>query len=91
MYARIHNIIYLEKISKKSIWHKTCHQANLNIQCFHITQQTERQICGYVVQQLNRPSKLPIRTRYLGHVTGYQPIRDQHFLIRSVPDNHLDI
>eukprot|EP00116_Pleurobrachia_bachei_P007756 sb/3468018/ len=30
-------------------------------------------------------SKQPIRTRYLGHVTGYQPIRDQFFLIRSVP------
>ena len=27
-------------------------------------------------------SKQPIRTRYLGHVTGYQPIRDQCFLIR---------
>eukprot|EP00116_Pleurobrachia_bachei_P017116 sb/3477378/ len=26
----------------------------------------------------------PIRTRYLDHVTGYQPIRDQYFLIRSV-------
>ena len=25
----------------------------------------------------------PIRTCYLGHVTGYQPIRDQYFLIRS--------
>eukprot|EP00116_Pleurobrachia_bachei_P004316 sb/3464578/ len=25
----------------------------------------------------------PIRTRYLGHVTGYQPISDQYFLIRS--------
>eukprot|EP00116_Pleurobrachia_bachei_P003205 sb/3463467/ len=24
-------------------------------------------------------SKLPVRTRYLGHVTGYQPIRDQYF------------
>ena len=29
--------------------------------------------------------KQPIRTLYLGHVTGYQPIRDQYFLIRSVP------
>ena len=29
--------------------------------------------------------KQPIRTRYSGHVTGYQPIRDQYFLIRSVP------
>ena len=28
----------------------------------------------------------PIKTRYLGHVTGYQPIRDQYFLIWSVPD-----
>ena len=28
--------------------------------------------------------KQPIRTRYLGLVTGYQPIRDQYFLIRSV-------
>eukprot|EP00116_Pleurobrachia_bachei_P017506 sb/3477768/ len=28
----------------------------------------------------------PIRTRYLCHVTGYQPIRDQYFPIRSVPD-----
>eukprot|EP00116_Pleurobrachia_bachei_P000394 sb/3460656/ len=35
------------------------------------------------------PSKQPIRAPYLGHVTGYRPIRDQHFLIRSVPDrNH---
>eukprot|EP00116_Pleurobrachia_bachei_P017006 sb/3477268/ len=25
-------------------------------------------------------SKQPIRTRYLGHVTGYQQIRDQYFL-----------
>ena len=25
--------------------------------------------------------KQPIRTRYLGHVTGYQPIRDQYFLM----------
>eukprot|EP00116_Pleurobrachia_bachei_P003201 sb/3463463/ len=27
----------------------------------------------------------PIGTRYLGHVTGYQPIRDQYFLIQPVP------
>ena len=26
-----------------------------------------------------------MRARYLGHVTGYKPIRDQYFLIRSVP------
>ena len=30
-------------------------------------------------------SEQPIKTRCLDHVTGYQPIRDQYFLIRSVP------
>ena len=30
------------------------------------------------------PSKQPIRTRYLGHVNGCRPFRDQYFLIRSV-------
>eukprot|EP00116_Pleurobrachia_bachei_P016982 sb/3477244/ len=35
--------------------------------------------------------KQPIRTRYLGHVTGYQPIRDQYFLIRSIPDTLLSL
>eukprot|EP00116_Pleurobrachia_bachei_P003470 sb/3463732/ len=37
----------------------------------------------------NRPTQVneSIRTRYLGHVTGYQPIRIQYnFLIRSVPN-----
>ena len=28
-----------------------------------------------------------VRTRYLGQVTGYQPIRDQYFKVRSVPGN----
>eukprot|EP00116_Pleurobrachia_bachei_P007992 sb/3468254/ len=35
--------------------------------------------------QTGEKSKQPIRTRYLGQVTGYQPISDQYFLIRSVP------
>eukprot|EP00116_Pleurobrachia_bachei_P015641 sb/3475903/ len=35
-------------------------------------------------QEPTNTSKQPIRTRYLGHMTGYQPIRDQYFLIRSV-------
>eukprot|EP00116_Pleurobrachia_bachei_P012796 sb/3473058/ len=38
----------------------------------------------YELQQPTEPSKQPIRTRYLGHVTGNQPIRDQYFLIDSV-------
>ena len=38
-----------------------------------------------LVQEPTEFRKQPIRTRYLGHVTGYQPIRDQYFLIWSVP------
>ena len=34
-------------------------------------------------QQPTDTSKQPIRTSYLGHVTGYQPIRHQYFLIRA--------
>ena len=37
------------------------------------------------IQEPTGPSKQPIRTRYLDHVTDYQPIRDQYFLVRSVP------
>eukprot|EP00116_Pleurobrachia_bachei_P000586 sb/3460848/ len=36
-------------------------------------------------QEPTDTSKQPIETRYLGQVTGYQPIRDQYFLIWSVP------
>ena len=38
---------------------------------------------------LGTNSKQLIRTRYLGHVTIYQPIRDQHFLIRAVPSKEI--
>eukprot|EP00116_Pleurobrachia_bachei_P012356 sb/3472618/ len=40
-------------------------------------------------QEPTETSKQPIRTRYLGHVTTDQPIRDQYFLIRSVPGRDL--
>eukprot|EP00116_Pleurobrachia_bachei_P015440 sb/3475702/ len=40
-------------------------------------------------QDSTETSKQPIRTLYLGHVTGYQPIRDEYFLIRSVLTTHL--
>eukprot|EP00116_Pleurobrachia_bachei_P006572 sb/3466834/ len=40
-------------------------------------------------QEPTETGKQPIRTRYLGHVTGYQPIRDQYYLIRSVPDTYI--
>ena len=36
-------------------------------------------------QEPTESIKQPIRARYLGHVTGYHPIRDQYFLVRSVP------
>ena len=37
------------------------------------------------IHETTGPSKQPIRVHYLGRVTSYQPIRDQYFLIRSVP------
>eukprot|EP00116_Pleurobrachia_bachei_P018154 sb/3478416/ len=42
-------------------------------------------------QEPTDTSKQPNRTRYLGHVTGYQPIRDQYFLIWSVPVVYLTV
>eukprot|EP00116_Pleurobrachia_bachei_P006505 sb/3466767/ len=45
-------------------------------------------------QEPTDSSNQPIRTRCLGHVTGYQPIRDQYLLNRSVPDhcqNHVPV
>ena len=44
-----------------------------------------REVDGGKIEEPTESSKQPIRARYLGHVTGYQPIRDQYFLVRSVP------
>ena len=42
--------------------------------------------------QPNRPDqKQPIRTRYLGYVTGYRPIRDQYFLIWQIAVIHIPL
>eukprot|EP00116_Pleurobrachia_bachei_P005512 sb/3465774/ len=41
--------------------------------------------CDIFCQEPTESSKQSIRTRYLGHMTGYQPIREHYFLIRSVP------
>eukprot|EP00116_Pleurobrachia_bachei_P014742 sb/3475004/ len=38
----------------------------------HLSEREEGLIAG---------SKQPIRSRYLGHVTGYQPIRDQYLIL----------
>eukprot|EP00116_Pleurobrachia_bachei_P016486 sb/3476748/ len=45
-------------------------------------------VCFSRLRSLRRV-KQPIRTRYLGHVTGYQPIRDQYFLIRFLYQTYL--
>ena len=45
----------------------------------------KRVISSTLNQGTTELNKQPIRTRYLGHVISYQPIRDQYFLIRSVP------
>eukprot|EP00116_Pleurobrachia_bachei_P006883 sb/3467145/ len=51
-----------------------------------VGKRTDFQITVYIrfispqQQEPTRPSKQPMRTRYLGHVTGYQPIRYQYFL-----------
>ena len=37
--------------------------------------------CGSAQQPTGSSIKQPIRARYLGHVIGYQPIRDQYFLV----------
>eukprot|EP00116_Pleurobrachia_bachei_P004481 sb/3464743/ len=42
-------------------------------------------------QEPTDTSKQPIRTRYLGHVTGYQPIRDQYFLLPSLTSNQQSV
>ena len=38
---------------------------------------------GVTCQQSTESSRPSIRIRYLGHVTGYQPIRGQYFMILS--------
>ena len=43
------------------------------------------EMLNVLTQESTKSSKQPIRTRYSGHVTSYQPIRDQYFLICSVP------
>eukprot|EP00116_Pleurobrachia_bachei_P000851 sb/3461113/ len=50
-----------------------------------ITSHVTSMDCYTVTEEPTETRKQPIRTYYLGLVTGYQPIRDQYFLIRSVP------
>ena len=51
-----------------------------------LTFATHSQIYNFraITQEPIESSKQPIRTRYLDQVNGYQPIRDQYSLIRSL-------
>ena len=49
------------------------------------TQTFSKYIQVYVREIVTGTSKQPIKTCYLGLVTGYQPIWDQYFMVRSVP------
>eukprot|EP00116_Pleurobrachia_bachei_P007808 sb/3468070/ len=48
------------------------------------------ELFDYIVKkgrELTETSKQPLRTRYLGHMTGYQPIRNQYVFPDSVPSD----
>eukprot|EP00116_Pleurobrachia_bachei_P000936 sb/3461198/ len=65
---------------------KTNYQFELYITCHNLgIEDTSHARAGKGLLRNKGCSKQPIRTCYLGHVTSYQPIRDQYFLIRSVP------
>eukprot|EP00116_Pleurobrachia_bachei_P015131 sb/3475393/ len=61
-----------------------CPQIRSNFVTEFKTQISKLCIYNPIQQEPTETSKQRIRTSYLGHVTGYQPIRDQYFLIRSV-------
>eukprot|EP00116_Pleurobrachia_bachei_P006770 sb/3467032/ len=77
-----------QKIIQVPYWLITSHVAEITdcdwlFTCYYyfLVFLIQTSICD---QEPTDTSKQPIRTRYLGHVTSYQPIRDQYFLIRSV-------
>eukprot|EP00116_Pleurobrachia_bachei_P001312 sb/3461574/ len=65
------------------LWYVPEKVAVMKFQCIAVTSDTHAELKG-----LGAVSGEPIKTRLLGHVTGYPPIRDQYFLIRSVPRSH---
>eukprot|EP00116_Pleurobrachia_bachei_P009418 sb/3469680/ len=90
-----HSCIHLwliDSFSHSCISH-SCRQPFANKTRFTGGKSLSPEYPGKLGSNCTRPtdtSKQPIRTYYLGHVTGYQPIsyqpiRDQYFLIRSVP------
>eukprot|EP00116_Pleurobrachia_bachei_P005087 sb/3465349/ len=73
----------LDSLNEKPVLPKTLYLSHLThaLPCQDIVSLFEEEMRP----QRARAGKQPIRTRYLGHMTGYQPIRDQYFLIRLVP------
>eukprot|EP00116_Pleurobrachia_bachei_P003871 sb/3464133/ len=57
----------------------------------HTLTHTLTQYCSSQIKEPTDTSKQPIKTRYLGHVTGYQPIRDQYFLNWSKSENSFQL
>eukprot|EP00116_Pleurobrachia_bachei_P011660 sb/3471922/ len=57
------------------------------LRLFKLKSKTPSRVFQPNTQEPTETSNQPIRTRYLGHVTDNRPIRDQYFLIRSVPAN----
>eukprot|EP00116_Pleurobrachia_bachei_P009426 sb/3469688/ len=79
--------VFSNSVEKTHIWsparsHQFCYHY---IHTSHLSWKAHTRdcMCATKSQPRSDTSKQPIRTRYLGHVTGYQPIRDHCFLIRS--------
>eukprot|EP00116_Pleurobrachia_bachei_P011740 sb/3472002/ len=92
LFPRIHLKHFVSKILVPD-WLITSHVTPLRVGELRSTESLETPASTHHRLVLEAPareeptdtSKQPIKTRCLGHVTSYQPIKDQYFLIRSVP------
>ena len=60
----------------------------LRIKCLKETQDSKDEVIAELRAKAlcaDMTGKQPIRTRYLGHVTGHQPIRDQDQVFEGDP------
>eukprot|EP00116_Pleurobrachia_bachei_P011840 sb/3472102/ len=83
-FSRLTPKINLFKVVLKILTTSTCERVALEVWSEHWPDRLE--VCSDY-QEPTETSKQPIKTRYLGHVTGNQPIRDQYFPYH-VPGNH---
>eukprot|EP00116_Pleurobrachia_bachei_P004843 sb/3465105/ len=82
--ARSENAALRTKLSEHTVENKMGFSAAVQVQ--RLMKLTVDSSSAANAMEPTDTSKRSIRTRYLGHVTGYQPIRIQYFLIRSVPN-----